>query len=303
MQRPERYHHGNLRPALLAAAEELLVEGGIEALSWRAIARRAGVSPGAPYHHFADKAALLTALAQQHLAELDRRFQAACAEYADPHEQLRALGMVYVDYALDHPAAFRLMFRPEIGSPFGSAPAATPVFGVLLQVVRACRADNAGDPADTERVAFAAWGLVHGLAALLLDGPLAALADDRERVHALVLTSTAHFAVDSVTPVNSQPYVVLVDDNFHSMDASARYQHGAYSTCEAAVQACKQIVIESLKHCHRAGMTADELYQTYVMHGDDPFIVSDDKTCAFSAWDFARSYAPSLVAALAKEAL
>jgi AcrR family transcriptional regulator len=196
MQRPERYHHGNLRQALLAAAEDLLVAGGLEALSWREIARRAGVSPGAPYHHFADKAALLTALAQQHLSELDRQFQAVCAEHPEPHEQLRELGMVYVGYALDHPAAFRLMFRPEMGSPFGSEPMATPVFGILLQVVRDCRADTGSDPSDTERVAFAAWGLVHGLAALLLDGPLATLAHDQERVHALVATSTAHFVVN-----------------------------------------------------------------------------------------------------------
>ena len=196
MQRPERYHHGNLRQALLAAAEELLVADGVEALSWRAIARRAGVSPGAPYHHFADKAALLTALAQQHLTELDHRFQAVCAAFSDPHAQLRALGMVYVDYALDHPAAFRLMFRPELGAPFGNEPLATPVFGILLNVVRACRADLSNDPSDTERVAFAAWGLVHGLAALLLDGPLAALAGDREQVHALVKTSAAHFLVN-----------------------------------------------------------------------------------------------------------
>lgn len=197
MERPERYHHGNLRQALLDAAEEVLIDGGIEALSWREIARRAGVSPGAPYHHFADKAALLTALARQHLAELDHRFREVCATHPEPHEQLRALGMVYVAYALEHPAAFRLMFRPEMGSPFGGASAETPVFGVLLQVVRACRAGATGDPAETERVACAAWGLVHGLAALLLDGPLAALATDRERVRALVATSTDRFNVDA----------------------------------------------------------------------------------------------------------
>jgi AcrR family transcriptional regulator len=195
MQRPERYHHGNLREALLAAAEALLVEGGIESLSWREIARRAGVSPGAPYHHFADKSALLTALAQQHLSELDQQFQAMRAAHDDPTDQLHALGLVYVGYALDHPAAFRLMFRPEMGSPFSNEPGVTPVFGVLLQVVQACRANSGSDPNDTERVAFAAWSLVHGLAALLLDGPLAALASDREQVRALVMTSTAHFVV------------------------------------------------------------------------------------------------------------
>lgn len=195
-KRPESYHHGNLRPALLDAAEELLVEGGVEALSWREIARRAGVSPGAPYHHFADKAALLTALSQRHLEELHRLFQAAIAEHHDPLEQLRELGMVYVRYAVEHPAAFRLMFRPEKGSPFGGEPGATPVFGLLLEVVRACRERAGRPPEETERVAFSALGLVHGLAALLLDGPLAPLAADQSQVRALVLTSTACFDVN-----------------------------------------------------------------------------------------------------------
>jgi AcrR family transcriptional regulator len=196
MKRPERYHHGNLRPALLDAAEDLLVEGGIEALSWREIARRAGVSPGAPYHHFADKAALLTALSQRHLDELQRLFTAVVAEHADPLDQLRDLGMVYVLYAVDHPAAFRLMFRPEKGSPFGGEPESTPLFGVLLQVVRACR-ERAGRTQElTEPVAFSALGLVHGLAALLLDGPLAAMATDRAQVRALVTIGTTCFDVN-----------------------------------------------------------------------------------------------------------
>lgn len=195
-KRPESYHHGNLRPALLDAAEELLVEGGVEALSWREIARRAGVSPGAPYHHFADKAALLTALSQRHLDELHRLFQIAIAEHQDPLEQLRELGMVYVCYAVEHPAAFRLMFRPEKGSPFGGEPGTTPVFGLLLEVVRACRERAGRLSEETERVAFSALGLVHGLAALLLDGPLASLAVDHEQVRALVRTSTTCFDVN-----------------------------------------------------------------------------------------------------------
>ena len=196
MKRPESYHHGNLRQALLDAAEELLVAGGIESLSWREIARRAGVSPGAPYHHFSDKAALISELSQRHLDELNQRFLAVVAEHEDPLKQLRELGAVYVNYALDYPAAFRLMFRPEKGSPFGEEPAVTPVFGVLLEVVRECRA-RAGRASDhSEHVAFSAWSLVHGLAALLLDGPLTALANDREQVRELVLTATTCFEVN-----------------------------------------------------------------------------------------------------------
>ncbi len=196
MNRSEQYHHGHLREALLEAADTLLIEGGLEALSWREIARRAGVSSGAPYHHFTDKAALVRALTQQHLERLDERFRAVVRRQPDPVLQLRELGLEYVVYALDHPAAFRLMFRPEYGSSFGSEPTTTPVFAILLQVVRACRTHTAGDERRTEQVAFAAWGLVHGLAALLLDGPLASLADDRAYVHTLVRTSVEHFDIN-----------------------------------------------------------------------------------------------------------
>lgn len=188
MKRRDTYHHGDLREALLGAADSLLAEAGVEALTLREVVRRAGVSTGAPYNHFADKAALVAALARRHLDALDAQFQAVVATTDDPQAQLRALGATYVGYALDHPAAFRLMFRPEKGSPFTATTdhAQEPVFGVLVRVVQACRA-VASDAAVTDEAAtLAAWSLVHGLAALLLDGPLAALAADRARVAALV---------------------------------------------------------------------------------------------------------------------
>lgn len=191
MKRPESYHHGNLREALLAAADELLVEAGVEALTWREVARRAGVSPGAPYHHFADKAALIAALARRHLDELDQQFQSVTEMLSDPHEQLRELGMTYVTYALEHPAAFRLMFRPEKGSPFRDDPATEPVFRVVLRVVQACRTGARPSSIRDEHAALAAWSMVHGLAALLLDGPLATLASDRAQVRELVTASAA----------------------------------------------------------------------------------------------------------------
>lgn len=193
--RADAYHHGNLRPALLEAADALLAEAGVDALTLRAVARRAGVSSGAPYHHFADKAALVTALARQHLDELDGLFRAVVRQVEEPQAQLCELGMVYVLYAIEHPAAFRLMFRPEKGTPFGADPAAEAVFGVLYEVVKACRAHSAALTANHEHAAIAAWSLVHGLAALLLDGPLAPLAADRERVRGLIVACTQRLDV------------------------------------------------------------------------------------------------------------
>jgi AcrR family transcriptional regulator len=196
MKRPDTYHHGDLRRALLAAARVILHEEGIEALRLREVARRAGVTPGAPYHHFADKSALIAALARQSLEELDQRAEDAISHITDPVQQLRTLGMTYVLYAVEHPAEFRLMFRPEKGNPFGiDDPSTEPVFRILIRVVDACRAAAGIDDDRRNAAAIAAWGLVHGLAALLIDGPLGAFAADREHLQALVLDATERLSV------------------------------------------------------------------------------------------------------------
>jgi AcrR family transcriptional regulator len=192
MKRPESYHHGNLRQALLEAARDLINEAGIEKLNLREVARRAGVTTGAPYHHFADKAELVFALARQSLEDLDHASQAALEGIDEPREQLRAIGVAYVLYAVDHPAEFRLMFRPEMGAPLDYAdPETAPVFRILLRVVTACRA-AAGIQGNEGRdaAAISAWSLVHGLASLLVDGPLARMRTNREQVHALAVSIT-----------------------------------------------------------------------------------------------------------------
>jgi hypothetical protein len=83
-------------------------------------------------------------------------------------------------------------------------------------------------------------------------------------------------------------YKVMVDDNFHYMDEDERYTHGEFETCEAALSAAKGLVDADLDSLYRAGMTADELYQQYTSFGTDPFIVSEDRGCRFSAWSYAK---------------
>ena len=90
-------------------------------------------------------------------------------------------------------------------------------------------------------------------------------------------------------PLPEQPrYRVLVDDNFHYMDESERYEHGTYADCASAIRECKTIVDRFLLAEHKPGMTEEKLWQLYTLFGDDPFIVSADGECAFSAWDHAR---------------
>ena len=187
----DAYHHGDLRRALLDEAAAVLDAEGVAALSLRDLARRAGVSATAPYHHFPSKAALVTALAEDAMAELDAALaeadRASAAAGGDPGARLSALGVAYVLYAIDHPARFRLAFRPEMGDPFerlverGELPEDTVGFRQLVRVVREV------EPAPERQLvtAVGAWSVAHGLAALLVDGPLRALAADRDRVRAL----------------------------------------------------------------------------------------------------------------------
>lgn len=178
------YHHGNLREALLDAARSLLGEVGVDAVSLRAVAQRAGVSVGAPYHHFADKAGLLSALVHRCFADMDREVREALLDKTLPGEKLRAIGVAYVLYAVAHPAEFRLMFRPEKGAVLAMPDALdAPVYGVLLEVIDELHAQGKGTDRDSDIIA--AWSVVHGLAALLIDGPLQALCNDSARVRTI----------------------------------------------------------------------------------------------------------------------
>ncbi|MBW4695439.1 MAG: TetR/AcrR family transcriptional regulator [Lyngbya sp. HA4199-MV5] len=199
-KRPDTYHHGNLRLALLEAARTVMEEAGIEALTLREVARRAGVSSGAPYHHFKDKADLIQELVSHGFQSLDRASHNALQGKTTPHEKLQAIGVTYVMYAVQHPDEFRLMFRPEMGSPLEDEnPTCTPVFRVLLEVINEFHLEER----DRDTVAISVWSLVHGLASLLVDGPLHAMTADLETVHTLALQVTS--AIDLTAPnVNSE---------------------------------------------------------------------------------------------------
>ncbi len=98
------YHHGDLRAALLVAARSIVEEQGAEAFTLREAARRAGVSHGAPAHHFGDKTGLLTALAAQVVLERVEQVEAAkLAAGSNPRDQLKACGMAHIDFLISHP--------------------------------------------------------------------------------------------------------------------------------------------------------------------------------------------------------
>ena len=84
------------------------------------------------------------------------------------------------------------------------------------------------------------------------------------------------------------PYVVMVDENWYYMDESERYEQGRYPDCAAALAVCKTMVDDFLATSGGGATTAAELFAIYTMFGEDPFIVSTDPSCEFSAWDYAR---------------
>lgn len=160
------YHHGDLRAALLAAGLRALENTDISEISLRGLAREVGVSATAVYRHFPDKRALLTAMAEEGLAQLGQMQQRAAQDAGD--QAFVATGRAYVRFALANPGLFRLVFTHCDTRSDGLAEgnlAADMLLGSAAKF-------TGGDPAAARRFALQAWALVHGLAMLMLDGQL-----------------------------------------------------------------------------------------------------------------------------------
>ena len=167
------YHHGALREALLAAAEALLLEQGVDAFTLRACARRAGVSHAAPAHHFGDARGLLTAFATvgfERMAALMQRYRDAAPE--DPVLRLQAVGRAYIDFALANRAHFQLMFGSDRLDPgdallLAAGRATADMLGqAMTAVMEARRLPAASLPTRL----LLAWSAVHGYATLVTEG-------------------------------------------------------------------------------------------------------------------------------------
>src|SRR5882757_1372659 len=161
------YHHGDLRAALVRAAIDLLEESGETELSLRAVARRAGVSPAAPYRHYADREALVSAVATVGYRELAERLAAAHPSPSTP-EQLANVAIAYVQFALERPALFRMMFGEPCDRDNDERAGAT---RAVSEYVRAI-VERTFPQAEPDAMATAVWAVVHGLAFLYLDGKL-----------------------------------------------------------------------------------------------------------------------------------
>jgi len=173
------YHHGDLPAALKQAAVALIARDGVESFSLREAAAAVGVSPSAAYRHYADKAALLSEIADDAFAELADRFESAMARTAGrdaeaARARFLAQGHAYVRFALEQPERFHVMFgRYGAGRPAAPAEPRShqrDPFSLLSQALDDLRSTGVIAPERREGAELIAWSAIHGLASLLVAG-------------------------------------------------------------------------------------------------------------------------------------
>lgn len=169
------YHHGDLKRTLMDVALQSIRKHGVDSLTLRTLATGAGVSSGAPYHHFASREDLLRALAAEGFELLAASLLRA-RDAAEPAAaaRLKALGRAYVQFALTHTGHFKVMFRGEVHGAAGSALSVEGerAFGLLHEAVMQCQQAGAAPAGDPSALVLYAWTTVHGLASLMVDGSL-----------------------------------------------------------------------------------------------------------------------------------
>jgi AcrR family transcriptional regulator len=177
VRRRQTYHHGDLKRALTSAALSLVAEKGPKGFTLTEAARRAGVSAAAPYRHFADKAELLAAVAEQGFRDLHADLAAAADRTSDPRERVIELGRGYVRWAVAHPDHYQVMFGagPLKEEQSDLAAAGLQAFGDLLDAITKCQEAGIVRDQDPREIAGPLWSLVHGIASLAIGGHLQAV--------------------------------------------------------------------------------------------------------------------------------
>jgi len=170
------YHHGDLKNALVKAGVEILAKEGLGRLSLRKVAKQAGVSHAAPYSHFADKQALIAAISTEGFKQLFNQIKAVFATYRnDPENLLIETTWTYLQFALNEPDRFKLMFSSVIEKE-KDYPDFVEIsqnnFRQLVEIVERCQQANILKAGESDLIALSVWGTVHGFISLLLEGQI-----------------------------------------------------------------------------------------------------------------------------------
>ena len=173
-KQPSRYHHGNLPQAMLQAAVRTIQKQGMEALTLRGVGERLGVSRTALYRHFADKQALLAAVAAEGFRTLRTALAEAWESAGRGRAGFEAMGLAYVRFAVTHPSHYRVMFGGAVRAGGTNSPGdpGTDAFQVLLDAITEQQAQGLVHGDEPRQLALYIWAVVHGVAMLALDGML-----------------------------------------------------------------------------------------------------------------------------------
>ena len=196
----KKYHHGDLKNALIEAGAETLSKEGVNGLSLRKVARKAGVSHAAPYAHFPDKQTLIAAISTEGYWRLYKRLDVAVQLYqGDPLRQLVEAAWAYVSFAVSDPAHFKVTFSGILDKE-NDYPAFVEIskksFGLVVQIVEACQAAGVLKPGPADVMAVSVWSLVHGVASLLIEEQISHTVLERMSVRDMLI-----FALNQVTQV------------------------------------------------------------------------------------------------------
>ena len=193
---PKKYHHGDLKNALIKAGVEILAKEGIEGLSLRKVAQRAGVSHSAPYAHFPDKQSLIAAISTEGFNQLYTELDTAISAQKNPKKQLQEGALTYVRFALNNTDTFKIMFSGvlEMEKEYPAfVEISSKTFRRVVDVVLACQEAGILNSKSSEILAVAIWGQVHGIISLALEGQISHTILDGRKLEDIVL-----FAVEQM---------------------------------------------------------------------------------------------------------
>lgn len=186
----KNYHHGDLKNALIKAGVEILSKEGIEGLSLRKVAQRAGVSHSAPYSHFPDKQSLIAAISTEGFHQLYKELDAVISAHPkNAKQQLQESAAAYLQFALHHTDTFKIMFSGVLEKE-KEYPAFVEIshmtFQRVVDVVKACQEAGLLHSTATELMAVSVWGQVHGIISLALEGQISHTVLDRHPIEDVV---------------------------------------------------------------------------------------------------------------------
>ncbi len=219
----KKYHHGDLKNALIKAGVEILSKEGVYGLSLRKVAQKAGVSHTAPYSHFADKQALIAAISTEGFQIICEHLESAIKRYqGKPIRQLIEACWAYIQFALSDPAHFKVTLssvleREQDYPEFVEM--SNKCFSQLVRIVENCQAAGLLRPGPSDVEAINVWSMVHGFVSLLLEGQFYHTILERFTVRNLMISSLGHITLVELTP---QTYTKIA--------ASPRYAYPSMST-------------------------------------------------------------------------